>query len=58
LLFATQDANNNNVLNDIMNTTSDGELRRLGHKIKGLDVVKWDANSSDVMKQLLKESFE
>nr|DAW50059.1 MAG TPA: NADAR protein [Caudoviricetes sp.] len=41
-----------------MNTTSGGELRRLGHKIKGLDVAKWDANSSDVMKQLLKESFE
>ena len=58
LLFATQDANNNNVLDDIMNTTSGGELRRLGHKIKGLDVTKWDANSSDVMKQLLKESFE
>lgn len=58
LLFATQDANNNNVLDDIMNTTSGGELRRLGHKIKGLDVAKWDANSSDVMKQLLKESFE
>lgn len=58
LLFATQDANNNNVLDDIMNTTSGGELRRLGHKIKGLDVAKWDANSSDIMKQLLKESFE
>lgn len=57
-LFATQDANNNNVLDDIMNTTSGGELRRLGHKIKGLDVAKWDANSSDIMKQLLKESFE
>lgn len=58
LLFATQDANNNNVLDDIMNTTSGGELRRLDHKIKGLDVAKWDANSSDIMKQLLKESFE
>lgn len=58
LLFATQDANNNNVLDDIMNTTSGGELRRLGRKIKGLDVAKWDANSSDIMKQLLKESFE
>lgn len=57
-LFAKQDANNNNVLNDIMNTTSGGELRLLGRKIKGLDVAKWDANSSDVMKQLLKESFE
>lgn len=57
-LFATQDAYNNNVLDNIMNTTSGGELRRLGRKIKGLDVAKWDANSSDVMKQLLKESFE
>lgn len=57
-LFAKQDANNNNVLNDIMNTTSGGELRLLGRKIKGLDVAKWDANSSNVMKQLLKESFE
>lgn len=57
-LFAKQDANNNNVLNDIMNTTSGGELRLLGRNIKGLDVAKWDANSSDVMKQLLKESFE
>lgn len=58
LLFATQDANNNNVLDDIMNTTSGAKLRSLGHKIKELDVAKWDANSSDVMKQLLKESFE
>ena len=58
LLFAPQDAYNNNVLDNIMNTTSGGELRRLGRNIKGLDVSKWDANSSDVMKQLLKESFE
>lgn len=58
VLFATQDAYNNNVLDNIMNTTSGGELRRLGRNIKGLDVAKWDANSSDVMKQLLKESFE
>ena len=58
LLFAPQDAYNNNVLDNIMNTTSGGELRRLGRNIKGLDVAKWDANSSDVMKQLLKESFE
>lgn len=57
-LFATQDANNNNILDNIMNTTSGEELRRLGRNIKGLDVTKWDANSSDVMKQLLKESFE
>lgn len=58
VLFATQDAYNNNVLDNIMNTTSGGELRRLGRNIKGLDVAKWDANSSNVMKQLLKESFE
>nr|DAF73446.1 MAG TPA: hypothetical protein [Caudoviricetes sp.] len=58
LLFAPQDAYNNNVLDNIMNTTSGGELRRLGRKIKGLDVAKWDASSSNVMKQLLKESFE
>lgn len=56
-LFAKQDANST-ILNDIMNTTSGPELRRLGRNIKELDVTKWDANSSDVMKQLLKESFE
>lgn len=56
-LFAKQDVNNN-ILDDIMNTTSGAKLRSLGHKIKELDVTKWDANSSDVMKQLLKESFE
>lgn len=56
-LFAKQDANSA-ILNDIMNTTSGPELRRLGRNIKELDVTKWDANSSDVMKQLLKESFE
>lgn len=56
-LFAKQDTNNA-ILNDIMNTTSGPELRRLGRNIKELDVTKWDANSSDVMKQLLKESFE
>jgi hypothetical protein len=56
-LFAKQGVNNT-TLNDIMNTTSGPELRRLGRNIKELDVTKWDANSSDVMKQLLKESFE
>lgn len=57
VLFAKQDANST-ILNDIMNTTSGPELIRLGRNIKELDVTKWDANSSDVMKQLLKESFE
>lgn len=56
-LFAKQGVNST-TLNDIMNTTSGPELRRLGRNIKELDVTKWDANSSDVMKQLLKESFE
>lgn len=56
-LFAKQGVNST-TLNDIMNTTSGPELRNLGHKIKELDVTKWDANSSNVMKQLLKESFE
>lgn len=56
-LFAKQGVNNT-TLNDIMNTTSGSKLRNLGHKIKELDVTKWDANSSNVMKQLLKESFE
>lgn len=57
VLFAKQGVNST-TLNDIMNTTSGPELRRLGRNIKELDVTKWDANSSDVMKQLLKESFE
>lgn len=56
-LFAKQGVNST-TLNDIMNTTSGSELRDLGHKIKELNVDKWDANSSNVMKQLLKESFE
>lgn len=56
-LFAKQDANST-ILNDIMNTTSGPELRRLGRNIKELDITKWDANSSDIMKQLLKEFFE
>lgn len=56
-LFAKQGVNST-TLNDIMNTTSGSKLRNLGHKIKELDVTKWDANSSNVMKQLLKESFE
>ena len=56
-LFAKQGVNST-TLNDIMNTTSGSKLRNLGNKIKELDVTKWDANSSNVMKQLLKESFE
>lgn len=56
-LFAKQGVNST-TLNDIINTTSGSKLRNLGHKIKELDVTKWDANSSNVMKQLLKESFE
>jgi hypothetical protein len=56
-LFAKQGVNST-TLNDIMNTTSGSKLRNLGHEIKELDVTKWDADSSNVMKQLLKESFE
>lgn len=43
---------------EIMDTTTDSQLRSLGRQIKNLNVQAWDRSSSFVMKQLLKESFE
>jgi predicted NAD-dependent protein-ADP-ribosyltransferase YbiA (DUF1768 family) len=37
---------------------SGAEARSLGRSIKGLDTKAWDANSSRIMKELLKASFE
>lgn len=45
------------ILNKILNTTNGGELRNLGRKLK-IDTTLWDENSSSIMKELIKVSFQ
>jgi len=49
---------NESIANKILETTSGAELRKLGKKFEKLNTEKWDANSSRIMKELLKASFE
>jgi predicted NAD-dependent protein-ADP-ribosyltransferase YbiA (DUF1768 family) len=57
--YAEKSQFNNDQLDKILNTIDGKELRDLGNDKKiGLDTVKWDKVSSDVMKKLLKISFE
>jgi ribA/ribD-fused uncharacterized protein len=53
-------AENNNILEQILETTDGARLRYLGSSkaVSGLNVAQWDAASSGVMKELLKASFE
>ena len=45
------------ILLELANTTG-AKAKALGRTIKGLDTKAWDKNSSQIMKALLKESFE
>lgn len=48
---------NNVIISKMAKTTSGAELKKLGKQIKGLDTAEWDNVSSDIMKELLLESF-
>lgn len=49
---------NGDIIDNIMKTTNGKELKTLGRSIRQLDTTRWDSESSNVMKQLLQESFE
>jgi predicted NAD-dependent protein-ADP-ribosyltransferase YbiA (DUF1768 family) len=58
LAYSPSSIKNENIANKILQTTSGSELRNLG---KSFDLKKdgsWDKNSSRIMKELLKASFE
>ena len=42
----------------ILNESEGSKLRHLGRQIKGLDVKKWDSASNNLMKNLIRASFE
>lgn len=58
--YAAVTTENNNVLEEILETTNGSNLRYLGSNkaTTRLDTKTWDANSPRVMKELLKASFE
>lgn len=41
-----------------LQTATGGQAKSMGREIKGLDVDRWDAQSENVMRKLLTESFE
>jgi predicted NAD-dependent protein-ADP-ribosyltransferase YbiA (DUF1768 family) len=48
----------NAIIKEKLASASGSEAKALGKKIKGLDKVNWDANSSDIMKKILLQSFK
>lgn len=49
---------NDQLLREILTTTNGSKLRSLGKQIKDLNTTAWDRNSSALMKDLVKASFE
>lgn len=58
LSFATDTRNNQLIGNIILLEKNGGQLRKFGKKIEQLDSESWNANSSRIMKELIKASFE
>ena len=58
LNFAADTRNNQLIGNIILLEKDGGQLRKFGKKIEQLDSKSWDANSSRIMKELIKASFE
>lgn len=48
----------NAIIKEKLANVSGAEAKALGRKIKGLDKVSWDANSSRIMKKILLQSFK
>ena len=48
----------NAIIKEKLASASGSEAKALGRKIKGLDKVNWDANSSGIMKKILLQSFK
>lgn len=49
---------NDNIAFNLLPTATGAQAKQLGRKLKKLDVQKWDRDSSKIMKELLKASFE
>jgi predicted NAD-dependent protein-ADP-ribosyltransferase YbiA (DUF1768 family) len=43
---------------DVLKNATGAEAKKIGRQITGLDIKAWDANSSTIMKDLIKESFK
>ena len=49
---------NNNIAQQILDSSSAAEIKKLGRKFKGLNSKTWDEVSTERMKKLIKASFE
>lgn len=59
VLYFSDPISNQSIANKILNTTNGTSLRSLGKRhLDGFDANLWDANSSKIMKALIKASFE
>lgn len=58
LHFSTISEKEKDAIGDKLREASGIEARKIGKTISGLDVAKWDANSSKIMKAIIKASFE
>lgn len=58
LNFAADTRNNQIIGNIILLEKNGAQLKKFGNKIEQLDSKSWDANSSRIMKELIKASFE
>lgn len=57
LVFSSMPDNEKEVVRKRLETASGSQARSIGRKIKDLNTVSWDKASSDVMRDLLLESF-
>ena len=57
LNYVKEGSDNQGILGKLQ-TANGAQAKALGRQIKGLDTKAWDANSSRIMKDLLKASFE
>ena len=56
--YSSNSRDNQIIANNILLETQGSTLKRLGRQFKGFDAKAWDANSSRIMKELIKASFE
>ena len=55
--YSSNSIDNQIIANNILLETQGSTLKRLGRQFKGFDTKAWDANSSRIMKELIKASF-
>lgn len=56
--YSSNSRDNQIIANNILLETKGSTLKQLGRQFKGFDTKAWDENSSRIMKQLIKASFE